>query len=296
MPKITIKKPAITIIGAGRLGSAMASALSRKGYPVNTLVSRKRITLEKAAAALDVPVRLLVAKDINHLQLSELTLITTPDDQVPKVVRSLTKLESVGSIALHTSGALSSQTLAPLADRGWHIGSVHPLISVSGNEMEANIFEGAFWCVEGDKKALRMARQIVHDLDGKSFSVKAESKPLYHAAAVMTSGNVTALFDVSIDMLSKCGITRREARKILLPLLQSTVDNLQTRTPAQALTGTFSRGDVGTVQRHLAALSGANVSLARSLYCLLGLKSLNLAEANRLDPVIAKRIRRLLKQ
>lgn len=296
MPKLPNQKPTITIIGLGRLGTALAIALSKKRYSIATLVSRRRRTLEKAGRLLDVDVRLLVAKDIKQLISSDITLITTPDDQLPHVVRSLSKIKSAdGSIALHTSGALSSHALSPLEAQGWSVGSVHPLISVSGSEAVTNAFKGAFWCIEGDRKALTAARQIVQALDGQGFSIKAEAKPLYHAAAVISSGGVTALFDVAIDMLEKCGLTQGEARKILLPLLKSTVENLTTLSPAEALTGTFSRGDVGTVERHLAALSKSHLDIARSVYRLLGLKSLKLAEENGLDPLISKRIQRLLK-
>ena len=296
MPKLPQQKPTITIIGMGRLGTALTIALSKNRYSISTLVSRRPRTLKKAARLLDADVRLLVAKDIKQLQSSDITLITTPDDQLPQVVAGLSKIKSkVRSIALHTSGALSSQALSPLKSKGWNIGSVHPLISVIGFEATTNVFEGAFWCVEGDRKALSAARQIVRDLNGQSFSIKAEVKSLYHAAAVMSSGNVTALFDVAIDMLSKCGLTKREARKILLPLLKSTIENLTSRSPAEALTGTFSRGDIGTVERHLAALSKSHLDMAKSVYRLLGLKSLNLAEEHGLDPLMSKRIQRLLK-
>ena len=296
MPKSPPRKPSISIIGPGRLGSALAIALSKKGYALETLISRRRVTLEKVAARLDAEVRLVVVKDIRRYKPSELTLITTPDDQIPEVANVLSKIESHGSIALHTSGALSSQALRPLAEQGWHTGSVHPLISVISSSEGFGNFNRAFWCVEGDRRALAAARRIVRDLRGQSFSVSADVKPLYHAAAVMTSGNVTALFDIAIDMLSKCGLTRRDAQKILLPLLESTVANLSSQSPSKALTGTFSRGDIGTVERHLAALSGKNLDMALSLYRLLGLKSLRLAEENGLNPAVSKQVGRLLKQ
>ena len=100
-----------------------------------------------------------------------------------------------------------------------------------------------------------LARAIVRDLGGKSFSIRSEDKPLYHAAAVMSAGNVVALFDVALEMLVQCGLTRPAAQRILLPLIASTVRNLETKDPVDALTGTFSRGDVETVKRHLKALS-----------------------------------------
>jgi len=94
----------------------------------------------------------------------------------------------------------------------------------------------------------------------------------------MASGNVVALFDVALEMLVECGLTRKNARSVLLPLLASTVKNLETKDPADALTGTFSRGDVETVKRHLAALKRAGLADALDLYRRLGKRSLKLAK------------------
>ena len=138
---------------------------------------------------------------------------------------------------------------------------------------------------------MRLGKRIVRDLEGKSFSISSANKPLYHAAAVMASGNVTALFDVALEMLADCGLTRRQAQSALLPLLASAVRNLEELDPVRALTGTFARGDLETVKRHLAALK--NNKAALELYRLLGLRSLDLA-ASRLDPAVVKRIKRLI--
>lgn len=121
--------------------------------------------------------------------------------------------------------------------------------------------------------------------------MRSENKPLYHAAAVMASGNVTALFDVAIEMLSECGLTRRQAQNALLPLLASAVRNLEELDPARALTGTFARGDLETVKCHLSSLK--NNQAALEIYRLMGLRSLELA-SSRLDPAVVKRIRRLI--
>ena len=109
--------------------------------------------------------------------------------------------------------------------------------------------------MEGDATAKRVARSIVRDLEGHSFHVPADSKPLYHAAAVMASGHVTALIALATEMLVQCGLDQKTARRVLLPLLESTVANLSVSEPANALTGTFARGALVTVRRHLHALS-----------------------------------------
>src|SRR4029079_16256682 len=154
---------------------------------------------------------------------------------------------------------------------GWHTGSIHPLMSVSAAHDAA--LRGAFWSVERDRAALSLGKELVRDLEGKSFSIRSEDKPLYHAAAVMVSGNVVALFDVALEMLGECGLDRKTARGVLLPLIASTVRSLQTKTPEESLTGTFSRGDVETVKRHLAALKNKELAQALDLYRLLGQRS-----------------------
>jgi predicted short-subunit dehydrogenase-like oxidoreductase (DUF2520 family) len=270
------EKPGVSIIGTGRLGTALAVALSRRHYPVRSLVARHIRNARKAAALIDDKPDAYAANQLHLLPHADLFLISTPDDQIPHVTAELTRLRPVSKpTALHTSGALSSDVLSPLRAAGWSVGSVHPLISVS--DASAPI-AGAFWCVEGDSRAVRLAKMLVKDLDGTSFSIAAAEKPLYHAAAVMTSGNVTALFDVALEMLVACGLTRKTARRILQPLLASTVHNLETNDPAAALTGTFSRGDSETVKRHLAALKDHNLNAALELYRLLGARSLQLTK------------------
>jgi len=266
------EKPLVSIIGAGRLGTTLALALAEQGYSTRSLVARRLQSARKAAAILDGNAEAFAANQIHLLPKADLFLISVPDDQIASVALKLSRAKLEGKFtALHTSGALSSEVLSPLRAKGASTGSVHPWISVSDPQVS---IKGAFWSVEGDPSAVRVAKKLVRDLGGESFSIKSADKPLYHAAAVMTSGHVTALFDVALEMLVDCGLTRETARRILQPLLASTVHNLETRDPAQALTGTFSRGDVETVKRHLAALKQHKLADALELYCRLGKRSL----------------------
>ena len=298
MPKATKSKPQVSIIGTGRLGTALAIALVQQGYSIGALVARRRESAKRAAALLrpflDGPSRVMAVKELVDLPAPEVLLIATPDDQIAKVAQSLAKLDwdtSRRSTVLHTSGALSSAVLAPLREKNWSTGSLHPLASVSEPKAGARLLRGAFWCVEGDKRAVRLGRTIVADLDGKSFSISSGKKPLYHAAAVMASGNVTALFDLAIEMLSECGLNRKQSQDALTPLLVSAVRNLEELDPSRALTGTFARGDIETVKRHLEVLKKNKFAL--EMYRLLGLRSLDLA-ASRLDPAVVKQIKRLI--
>ena len=281
MPARKKRKPTIAVVGSGRLGTALAIALQTKGYSIGALIARRRTTARRAAKLLDPTATPMAAREIRDLPSVDLLIIATPDDQIPTVVGWLNglKIKSGGKpTALHTSGALSAKILAPLSEKGWSVGSLHPLASVSEPRAGSRALRGAFWCVEGDAAAVRVARSVVRDLEGQSFSIASEFKPLYHAAAVMTAGNVVALFDVALEMLGQCGLKGKEAQQILLPLLLTAVKNLDGKNPAEALTGTFSRGDVETVKRHLAALKSNKLTDALELYRLLGKRSLKMTK------------------
>jgi len=291
-------KPTISIIGAGRLGTALALALASKGYPIRALAARRAAHARKSIALSDLPAQTLAlgADQLEQLPPSDLVLITTPDDVIAQIAHSFARLRRSSrhrTTFLHTSGALSSEVLSPLARRGFHTGSIHPLVSVSDPRTGAEALRGAYYCVEGDSVALRFAKAIARDLDGASFTIKRESKALYHAAAVMASPHLVALFDVATQVLVSCGLKPREAQKILAPLVQSTVNNLKQTSPEKALTGTFARGDLATVKRHLKALSAKQLAEALEIYKLLGLHSLGLAKSN-LNPEVAERIRKVL--
>jgi predicted short-subunit dehydrogenase-like oxidoreductase (DUF2520 family) len=266
----------------------MAIALDSRGYSLLALVGRPdRSGIENG-------------DELQQLPQTDLILITTPDDAIAEVVQRLAVCKTERgrkATVLHTSGALSSEVLSPLAQLGFHTGSLHPLVSISEPRAGARALHGAFYCLEGDKTALRIARLIIGDLKGKSFSIPPENKALYHAAAVMASPHLVALFDLATEMLAACGINQKKAREILMPLVESTVNNLLAFTPDKALTGTFMRGDVATVRRHLKALetpSLKQLTIAREVYKLLGLHSLELAERNGLEPKLLKEIRSLL--
>jgi predicted short-subunit dehydrogenase-like oxidoreductase (DUF2520 family) len=290
-------KPGISVVGSGRLGTALAIALRKTGYRIDALVARSLQGARKAAILLNAPVLELDFKRLSKLSSTGLVIITTPDDQIERVALKLARAktrEGETRTALHTSGALSSTVLSSLAERGWHVGSIHPLVAVSEPRAGAKALRGAFWCIEGDTDALRVARTIVADLKGQSFSLTAKRKPLYHAAAVMASGNVVALFDVALEMLGHCGLTPKEAQRVLLPLVESTVRNLYVSEPSRALTGTFARGDLATVKLHMEALSSSGIRDALQLYRLLGKRAVALARKNGAKPEILRKIRKAL--
>jgi predicted short-subunit dehydrogenase-like oxidoreductase (DUF2520 family) len=288
----------VSIIGAGRMGTALALALSRCGYDVEAMVARRKSHARRASGLLSKPPLALSSDELERLPPSNILFITTPDDRIGETaarIASLTTHESSSKrTALHTSGALSSDELKSLRGVGYRTGSMHPLLAVSDARAGAESLSRAFFCIEGERGALVTARAVVRHLGARSFSIKTAQKALYHAAAVTASGHMVALFDVASEMLARCGLDDREARAILMPLVRSTLHNLSEHEPARALTGTFARADVETVRRHLRAIDREKLRDALSAYTLLGRRSLRLAREGGADERLLEEIAKAL--
>lgn len=307
-------RPSVSIIGAGRVGTALGLALKAANYRVEIVVTRHRVSARRAATLIDPQTVGLAEAQLDGLSQSQLAsfnrasliIVATPDDSIALVAKRLATVlrsKSIGlarreksatPVALHTSGALPSNVLEPLRKLGFAIGSLHPLLSISEPKSGADLFSRAFFSVEGDARAVRLARSIVHNLGGRAFDIPTDAKALYHAAALTASPNMIALFDIALEMLSSCGLSRRRARQVLLPLVESTLANLRIQDPKRALTGPFKRGDAATIRKHLAAMRSANLHDALAAYALLGRRSLAMAKDQRTNPSRQEAIARIL--
>jgi predicted short-subunit dehydrogenase-like oxidoreductase (DUF2520 family) len=293
----------VSIIGAGRLGTALGLALRAAGYKIQVVAAKRPAAARRAAKEFGPSTLALSAAQLSRLNSDQLErinrcsliLIATPDDVIATVAKQLADILTRGTVrsrndksahrvALHTSGALAAEVLEPMRCAGFAVGSLHPLVSISESLSGSKLLTRAFFSVEGDPAAVSAGKSIVKDVGGESFTIASRCKALYHAAALTASPNMTALFDIAVEMLGVCGLPPRRARRILLPLVESTVANLATQDPAKALTGTFRRGDKSTVLKHLAALKAANLTQALNAYVALGQRSIAIARKLRANP------------
>ena len=266
----------VCIIGVGNLGGALAIALANAGWQVDQLVVRDDKIARKIKRKILSEARITRISNLDHIN-SPIVFLTVDDPQISTVAASIAAMIKPGQIVYHTSGSLSSSVLTELKGSGASVGSLHPLTSISDPFVGAGQFRGSYFCLEGDPSAVRMGEKLVRSLGGKSFSVETEKKALYHAAAVVAAGHVTALFDSANQMMQLSGLDMRTAKKVLLPLLQSTVSNLETQSPEEALTGTFARLDIEAFRRHLSSFDNVPERLVH-IYLELGERSLDLVE------------------
>jgi predicted short-subunit dehydrogenase-like oxidoreductase (DUF2520 family) len=267
----------ISIIGVGKMGGALALAFDRIGFTIDNLVGKpSNLPISQ------LPFNSSTPNYINQIKAfdSDVIFITTQDSEIEGVAKQLFPSNRKNQIVFHTSGSLSSDVLFNLKEKGYEIGSIHPLVSISDQIIGAEHFSGSFFCVEGTAGALSIANKIVNAIDGKPFTIESKHKTLYHASAVTACGHIVALFSVAIEMLSKCGLNETDAKTILLPLLKSTLENLTVQPNESALTGTFARLDEQILKNQVSAIRKSMPNNVLDIFLALGLQSLKLNRDN----------------
>jgi predicted short-subunit dehydrogenase-like oxidoreductase (DUF2520 family) len=187
---------------------------------------------------------------------ADVVLISTPDRAIAETAEALARIASSkawrGKIVLHTSGALGSDVLRPLALRGASIGSLHPMQTFSGRTVPS--LAGATFAIEGSAPATRAARRICRELGAVPVVIPQRRKSAYHAAAALAAGHILAVAEAAVRILMASGFSRKRAVLALLPLTRQTLANYERAGARPAWTGPLNRGDFGVIERHLEAL------------------------------------------
>jgi predicted short-subunit dehydrogenase-like oxidoreductase (DUF2520 family) len=249
-------KARVAIVGAGNFGAALAGSLLRAGYVIEAVIARSRGTSLRKAQSLAKQVRgrALTDASVGLADLrADVIWFCVPDAEIVGAASVLAgKLEWKGKIALHSSGALSSDELGLLRRRGASVASVHPLMTfVRGSRPS---LDGVAFALEGDRLAVRVARSVVEDLGGHSYTIRKNDKAAYHAWGTFASPLLTALLATAEQVATLAGVRRKEAKRRMLPILQQTLANYAALDAAGAFSGPIVRGDVDTVKRHLRVL------------------------------------------
>ena len=214
------------IVGAGRVGTALAAAL------------------RDAGAAVDGP----------HGRGGRPTgcdaiVLCVPDAEIPAAAEAVT---AAAPLVGHTSGATPLSALAHAGVPGF---GLHPLQSFAHPGVR---FEGAGAAVAGTSpEALAFATALAERLGMTPFEIDDDGRAAYHAAASVASNFLVTLQAAAEAVAAGAGLTREEARALLAPLVRQTAENVAELGPEAALTGPIARGDETTVAAQRAAVEEA---------------------------------------
>lgn len=286
-------KKSIGIIGAGKVGSALAIALKRKGHPIAAVCCRSEESAQRAAELIETDYSI---SPVDVSRRAELVFITTPDGFIEDVCSHVADSGGFreGQVVLHTSGAYSSQVLLKAKRSGTLILSMHPLQSFPSVETGLENMAGSYFTVEGDAEAVTVAGNLVSDLGGVMLSIPTEMKSLYHASACVVCNYFVTLVDLGLKMIEAAGFPKDKSLPALLPLIEGTLSNIKKVGVPAALTGPVDRGDASTVESHMSAMKDIMPG-AVELYGLLGAFTARVArEKGTLSEEVAEKICRAL--
>ena len=213
----------VRIIGPGRAGASLATALGRAGWQVLPSLGRGEAVGPAAAG-------------------TDLLVIATPDSVVAEVAGAIEPSEHAA--VAHLSGSLG---LAPLQGHP-RVAVLHPLVALPDAERGAERLVGAWFGLSADGDLL--AAEAVASLRGKVVHVAESDWARYHAAAVIASNHLVALLGQAERVAASIGAPI----DAFLDLARGSLADVAALGAAEALTGPVRRGDVDTVRRHLEAL------------------------------------------
>lgn len=285
------KSARVGFIGAGRLGSSLAIAMTKAGYSVVAVSSRREA--HRAWLKSKLPEALIQADANDVAAQSEIIFITVSDAQIQEVADSVSW--KPGQMVVHCSGAISLEALRSATEIGASVGGFHPLQTFPTPD-SADSLTGITFGVEAPGPALfNWLSSLASDLGGNAYPLTAEQRPAYHAAAVMACGLLAGLTGLAAEIwASSGGVSRQQASDSLMPLVKMTANSMAENGLPQALTGPYVRGDVETVRAHIAASSGVSAEMGAA-YAALAIATLHIAkEQGNLTPEAESSIKDML--
>ena len=280
------------LIGAGKVGTVLAAALVKAGYPLTVI-------WDTSAAAIAGSVRMLgeipEARSVNDMNDPSLMLIAVPDDSLGDLVGRLAaeKTQWGGRTVVHVSGRYGCAILQPVEVLGANTIAIHPAMAFAGDaEVDLSRVPGARFAVTGcDSNAQQLGASLVVGIGGVPLHIAETDRALYHAALTHGSNHLVTLVLQAAQMLRAAGVDA--TAPVLRPLLEAALDNALSKGPGGA-TGPVVRGDAGTLAEHMATLS-RRLPTALPAYESLTAAGIAIAQsAGRISAIQAAQLREVL--
>jgi predicted short-subunit dehydrogenase-like oxidoreductase (DUF2520 family) len=244
---------AVGIIGAGRAGTALGTALARAGHEIVAASAVSDASLRSAHANFPGAV---IAEPGQVLRRADLALLTVPDDVLPGLVAGLAATEAPleGRMLAHASGRYGVTVLQPAVRQGALPLALHPVMTFTGRADDVDRIRGTCFGVTAPGVLRSAAEALVIEMGGEPVFIAEEHRDLYHAAIAGAANYLVTLVTQAADLLRTAGVA--EPARLLAPLLSASLDNAL-RFGDAGLTGPVARGDATTVAAHVAALEAA---------------------------------------
>ena len=273
-PKVGLNENSISIIAAGKLGSSLAIALKNSKY---TLISVHARSLEQRKWLSEIlGPEIFVTNDPNKATENSKYIFITGTDSIVEDISQSIKWAN-GQVALHCSGALPLSILNGAKRSGAETGAVHPLQTFP-SKTSYEQFRKISFAIESDSKNVYLwLDKFVRSFESTPFYLPSKLRGLYHSAAVLSCGLFAGSLGLAAEILQNLDIKREDSIKMLIPLVQSTLNEICEKGLPKSLTGPYVRGDYNTVKLHTNALQNFDPEIAMA-YSSIAMSSLRIAK------------------
>lgn len=282
----------LALVGAGRVGTAVAELLRGRGHTIVGVASRSPRSAEHAAERLNATTFQL---DPGDLPDADVVLLATPDDALAELVGRFAPVIRPGAVLWHVSGSLGLAPLRPATERGISGCAVHPMQACPSVDAAIANLPGSAWGVTVEPSLREWARRLVgEDLGGVSVEIAEEHRALWHAASITTSTGINAVLAVGEALLAEIGMG--DPLDALRPLVQGTLrHSFENGGGRRTVTGPVVRGERETLERHLQMLRALpDQDVLRDYVAVARLVLERAAAAERLTGSVAESMREFL--
>jgi predicted short-subunit dehydrogenase-like oxidoreductase (DUF2520 family) len=181
-----------------------------------------------------------------------------PDDALAGLVTGLstTRTWQAGQLVAHTSGRHGLEVYAPALEQHVLGLALHPAMTFTGTTLDLDRLVECCFGVTAPEPLRPVAEALVLEIGAEPVWIEESARGLYHAALAHGANHLVTLVNEAADLLRAAGV--EQPGTVLSPLLHAALDNAL-RLGDAALTGPVSRGDAGTVAKHLANVPAESV-------------------------------------
>lgn len=241
----------IALFGAGRVGTTVATLLQASGRHVVGVASQRASTAQRAAERLGCPV---FDDPCEMVRQADTVLLGVPDGAITSATATIAQSLPTAALVCHFSGVSGIEPLSAAERRGCATAALHPVQSFVDVDIAVRTLPGSAWGVTCDDAHVERAYALVRDAGGDPLRVSESDRPVWHAAAVMTSNGLAALVAQSEFLLRRIAVERPAG--VLAPLTRGTIANIEhARSAADVLTGPVVRGEHETIAAHVEVIA-----------------------------------------
>lgn len=257
----------LVFVGAGRLATQLAQALSDKGgHRIVAVYSRTMASAQALAQKVGAEAADSLSALLHHLpfpdngvkgQRADAIIIAVKDDALPTVASQIANLNPSCPV-FHTAGSIPAATLGDIT----HYGVIYPMQTFS-KERRVDFSRVPFFIEASDDETLAVARAIAASVSSSVTVTDSEQRRRLHLAAVFACNFANHCYTLAADILENCGLDFT----VMLPLIEETAAKVETMHPRESQTGPAVRYDQTVMQQQMQML--ADMPVAQQVYRLM---------------------------